>query len=39
MLLSIWGVLWVSSKMYRVGILMYGKRATLPEILRWIRYS
>ena len=39
MLLSIWGVLWVSSRMYRVGILMYGKRATLPEILRWIRYS
>jgi ABC-2 type transport system permease protein len=25
--------------LYRVGILMYGKRATLPEILRWIRYS
>jgi ABC-2 type transport system permease protein len=39
MLLSIWGVLWFSSRMYRVGILMYGKRATLPEILRWIRYS
>jgi ABC-2 type transport system permease protein len=39
MLLSIWGVLWVSSRMYRVGILMYGKRATLPEIFRWIRYS
>ncbi|WP_263353617.1 ABC transporter permease [Acidicapsa acidisoli] len=39
MLLSIWGVLWVSSRLYRVGILMYGKRATLPEILRWIRYS
>ncbi len=39
MLLSIWGALWVSSKLYRVGILMYGKRANLPEILRWIRYS
>jgi len=39
MLLSIWGVLWVSSRLYRVGILMYGKRATLPEILRWLRYS
>jgi hypothetical protein len=22
-----------------VGILMYGKRATLPEMLRWMRYS
>jgi len=39
MLLSIWAVLWFSARMYRVGILMYGKRATLPEILRWIRYS
>jgi ABC-2 type transport system permease protein len=37
--LSIWGVLWFSSRLYRVGILMYGKRATLPEILRWLRYS
>ena len=39
MILSIWGVLWLSSRLYRVGILMYGKRATLPEILRWVRYS
>jgi ABC-2 type transport system permease protein len=39
MLLSIWGVLWVSSRLYRVGILMYGKRATLPELVRWLRYS
>jgi ABC-2 type transport system permease protein len=39
MILSIWGVLWLSARLYRVGILMYGKRATLPEILRWIRYS
>jgi len=39
MLLSIWGTLWFSSRLYRVGILMYGKRATLPELLRWLRYS
>jgi ABC-2 type transport system permease protein len=39
MILSIWGVLWASSRLYRVGILMYGKRATLPELLRWLRYS
>jgi ABC-2 type transport system permease protein len=36
---SIWGVLWVSTRLYRVGILMYGKRATLPELLRWLKYS
>jgi ABC-2 type transport system permease protein len=39
MIVSIWGTLWFSSKIYRVGILMYGKRATLPELLRWLRYS
>jgi len=39
MIVCIWGVLWFSSRLYRVGILMYGKRATLPEILRWARYS
>ncbi len=26
-------------KIFRVGILMYGKRPTIPEILRWLRYS
>jgi ABC-2 type transport system permease protein len=39
MLFAIWGTLWFSSRLYRVGILMYGKRATLPELFRWIRYS
>lgn len=39
LVVSIWGVLWVSTRLYRVGILMYGKRATLPELLRWLRYS
>jgi ABC-2 type transport system permease protein len=39
LLLSIWATLWFSSRLYRVGILMYGKRATLPELVRWLRYS
>jgi ABC-2 type transport system permease protein len=39
MLVAIVLVLWVASKIYRVGILMYGKRATFPEMLRWMRYS
>jgi ABC-2 type transport system permease protein len=32
-------VLLVTSRIYRVGILMYGKRPTLPEIIKWIRYA
>ncbi len=39
LILAIWGTLWFSSRLYRVGILMYGKRATLSELLRWLRYS
>ncbi len=38
-LVSIYAVLWVSSRIYRVGILMYGKKPNLPEILRWMKYS
>jgi len=30
---------WIASRVFRVGILMYGKRATLPEIMRWIRHK
>lgn len=37
--ITIAGILWVSSRIYRVGILMYGKKPNLPEILRWLRYS
>ncbi|HEV2578684.1 MAG TPA: ABC transporter permease [Acidobacteriaceae bacterium] len=39
MSLTIGVVIWISSRIYRVGILMYGKRPNLPEILRWLRYS
>ena len=39
MVISIWAVIWFASRLYRIGILMYGKRATLPELLRWLRYS
>jgi ABC-2 type transport system permease protein len=36
---SVWGMVWLSARIYRVGVLMYGKRATLPEMIRWLRYS
>jgi ABC-2 type transport system permease protein len=32
-------ILWIASRIYRVGILMYGKRPNLPEIIRWLKYS
>jgi ABC-2 type transport system permease protein len=39
LVVSIWATLWFASRVYRVGILMYGKRATIPELIRWLRYS
>ena len=29
---------WVSAKIYRVGILMYGKKRSFKEIIRWVRW-
>lgn len=30
---------WATAKIFRVGILSYGKRPTIPELLRWIRLA
>jgi ABC-2 type transport system permease protein len=34
-----WLALFVSARLFRIGLLMYGKTPTLPEILRWVRQS
>ena len=39
LVLTIALVLWVASRIYRVGILMYGKKPNLTEIVRWLKYS
>ncbi len=36
---AVWGMVWLAARIYRIGVLMYGKRATLPEMMRWLRYS
>ena len=36
---TIAGIMVLCARIYRVGILMYGKRATLPEILKWVKYA
>lgn len=30
---------WVASRIYRVGLLMYGKKPTLREMARWVSYT
>jgi ABC-2 type transport system permease protein len=37
--LGILGVLWVAARIYRVGILMYGKKPTFPELVKWVRHA
>jgi ABC-2 type transport system permease protein len=37
LLLGIVGVTWVAARIYRVGILMTGKRPTMKELVRWVR--
>jgi len=32
------GVVWFAAKIYRVGILMYGKKPTWKELIRWLKY-
>lgn len=33
------GVAWFSGRVFRIGILMTGKRPTLPEVLKWVKYK
>ena len=35
----IWGMVWLTARIYRIGILMYGKKPTIQEIWRWVRYA
>ncbi len=32
-------LIWIAARVYRIGMLMYGKRVSIPEILRWVRQS
>jgi ABC-2 type transport system permease protein len=33
------GAVWVSSRIYRIGILSYGKKPSFKEIIKWMRYA
>lgn len=31
-------MIWIASRVFRIGILMYGKRPTLAELIKWVKY-
>nr|WP_294937440.1 ABC transporter permease [uncultured Flavobacterium sp.] len=35
---TFFGVVWFAAKIYRVGILMYGKKPTWKEMIKWLKY-
>ncbi len=38
-LATTYGLILLCGRIYRVGVLMYGKKPTLPEILKWLKYA
>ena len=38
LLVGVWVSIWLAGRIFRVGLLMYGKRPSLPELIKWIRY-
>jgi len=38
LILTFLGVVWVAAKVYRVGILMYGKKVSYKELYKWLKY-
>ena len=38
-ILTFLGSLWVAAKIYRVGILMYGKKPTFKDLYKWMKYK
>lgn len=33
------GIIFLAARIYRVGILMYGKRPSLAELVKWVKYT
>ena len=39
LVLATWGAIWVAAKIYKTGLLMYGKKVNLKELIKWLRYK
>jgi ABC-2 type transport system permease protein len=39
MAVTFYAILWGSAKIYRIGVLLYGKKPSLNEVMKWLRYA
>jgi len=39
LLITTAGAIWIAAKIYKTGLLLYGKKITLKELIKWIRYN
>jgi ABC-2 type transport system permease protein len=39
LIVTLVGVIWIAAKIYRTGILMYGKKVTIKELYKWLTYK
>jgi ABC-2 type transport system permease protein len=39
LLISTAGAIWIAAKIYKTGLLLYGKKITFKEVIKWIRYN
>ncbi len=39
LILATIGAIWVAAKIYKTGLLMYGKKVNLKELIKWLRYK
>jgi ABC-2 type transport system permease protein len=37
--ITVLALIWLASRIYRIGMLMYGKKATIPEVMRWVKQA
>ncbi|HZH71631.1 MAG TPA: ABC transporter permease [Mariniphaga sp.] len=39
LLITTFGAIWVAAKIYKTGLLMYGKKVNIIELVKWLRYK
>lgn len=39
LVITTFGAIAAAAKIYKVGLLMYGKKVTLKELFKWLRYK